>query len=824
MTNHWVDFKNSDAFLVIGANPAENHPCGWKWAHVARDTRGAKIIHVDPRFTRTSAVADLWAPIRAGTDVTFFNGLINYVLENELYHEDYVKLHTNASFIVAEDFEFNDGLFSGYDEATRVYDPATWDYERIKGSGAKPSIPEKTPVGPQAETAGRNPITRSPAATPGFATRDMSLQHPRSVFQLLKQHMSRYTPEMVSEVTGIPEEKFLEIAEIFGATGTADKAGNVVYAVGLTHHTTGVQIIRGIGILQMLLGNVGKPGGGVNAERGHANIQGNTDNAQSWEILPGYMGIPRPGVKTLDDYVNAVALAQLDPNALNFFGSVYRAMTVSLLKQWFGEVATKENDFAFSWLPKPDKNWSWMTFHDEARAGRLHGLFNSGMSSVNIGPDSNRVIESLSTLKWFVVMDPFPTASSEFWHAPGVDPEDVQTEVFFLPTTHWIEKSGAFTNSGRWAQWKHAALPPEGDIRNDNYILAQLFLRLKRLYEEEGGVFPEPILNLTWPYSVPDDPPIEELSAEINGKDLTTGLLLDTFLDAKDDGTTAIGNWLYTGSYTEAGNMMDRRGTDDPTGMGYYHEWAWSWPANRRVLYNRASADANGDPWDPTRPGIKWNGSLWVGDVPDYPPDSPPEDELGAFIMTGEGLGRLFAPGGLILDGPFPEHYEQAESPLVNPFSGRDKNPVAILYEDAPASFAEDDSEFPYVATTYRLTEHEHFVTQHVPQLVEAMPDFFVEVPVELADKKGIANTDMVRVRSKRGEVEGLALVTKRMRPLRVGNKVVYQIGIPVHWHYAAGHSKGKAAQMANLLTPYIGDATTATPEFKGFLVDIDKV
>ena len=821
MTNHWVDFKNSDAFLVIGANPAENHPCGWKWAHVARDTRGAKIIHVDPRFTRTSAIADLWAPIRAGTDVTFFNGLINYVLENNLYHDDYVRLHTNASFIVSQDFEFDDGLFSGYDEAERIYDPATWDYERIKGTEKNPSIPEKTPRTGGAQ--GTNAVPASPAATPGFAKRDMSLKHPRTVFQLLKKHFSRYTPEMVSEVTGIPQERFLEIAEIFGATGTADKAGNVVYAVGLTQHTSGVQIIRGIGILQMLLGNVGKPGGGVNAERGHANIQGNTDNAQSWEILPGYMAIPKPGMRNLDDYVNAAALAQLDPNALNFFGSVYRSMTVSLLKQWFGEAATKDNDFGFSWLPKPDKNWSWMTFHDEARAGRLHGLFNGGMSSVNIGPDSNRVIESLSNLKWFVVMDPFPTASSEFWHAPGVAPEEVQTEVFFLPTTHWIEKSGAFTNSGRWAQWKHQALPPEGDIKNDNYVLAQLFLRIRKLYEDEGGAFPDPILNLTWGYSVLDDPPTEELSAEINGRDLTTGLLLDTFLDAKDDGTTAIGNWLYTGSYTEAGNQMDRRGTDDPTGMGFFHEWAWSWPANRRVLYNRASADAKGKPWDPTRPGITWNGSLWVGDVPDYPPDSPPKDGLGAFIMTGEGVARLFAPGGLLLDGPFPEHYEQTESPLVNPFSATDKNPVAFLYEDAPASFAEDDSEFPYVATTYRLTEHEHFVTQHVPQLVEAMPDFFVELPIELAEKKGIANTDMVRVRSKRGEVVGLALVTKRMRPLRLGNKRVYQVGIPVHWHYAAGHSKGKAAQMANLLTPYIGDATTATPEFKGFLVDIEK-
>jgi formate dehydrogenase major subunit len=806
MTNHWVDFKNSDVFLVIGANPAENHPCGWKWAYVARDERGAKIIHVDPRFTRTSATSDMWAPIRAGTDAAFFGGMINYIFENELYHEDYVKLHTNASFVVSEDFEFNDGLFSGYDEATRAYDPTTWDYER------------ETP--PQEGDEG------SPQQKEGIAKRDDTLQHPRSVFQLMKQHYSRYTPEMVAEVTGIPQEKFLEIAELFGSTGAPDKAGNIVYAVGLTHHTCGAQMIRALAIVQLLLGNVGKPGGGVNAERGHANIQGNTDNAQSWEILPGYMSVPAPGLETLDQYIDQRAFTQLDPKSLNFFGAMYKAFTVSTLKAFFGDAATKENDFAYSWLPKPDKNWAWMTIHDEARAGRLHGLFNGGMSSINIGPDSNRIAESLGNLKWFVVMDPLPTSSSEWWKDfPGVDPSAIQTEVFFLPTTHWIEKSGAFTNSGRWVQWKHAALPAEGDIKDDVWILAQLYQRLKSLYEEEGGAFPDPILNLSWPYTDQENPDLEEISKEINGKNLDTGEQLATFLDAKDDGTTAIGNWIYTGSFTEEGNMMDRRGTEDPTGMGYYHNWAWSWPANRRVLYNRASADAKGEPWDSTRPGIRWNGSLWVGDVPDYPPDAPP-DSLGAFIMTGEGVARLFAPGSLMRDGPIPEHYEQVESPIVNPLSATNKNPASIHYEDAPASWAEDDSEFPYVATTYRVTEHEHFVTQHVPYLVEAMPDFFVEIPPQLARKKGISNTDRVRVRSKRGEVVAIALVTKRMRPLRLGRKEVYQVGVPVHWHYAGG--KGLSAEnknlMANLLSPYVGDATVATPEFKGFLVDVEKV
>jgi formate dehydrogenase major subunit len=606
MTNHWVDWKNSDVFLVIGANPAENHPCGWKWAHVARDTRGAKIIHVDPRFTRTSAVADIWAPIRAGTDTAFFGGLINYVLTNELYHADYVRDYTNASFILSDEYAFDDGLFSGYDPEARLYDVASWDYARegrdapandAGGREAQTGAQGWTPV----QVAGQNV---GPLRQPGFARRDLTLQDPRSVFQMMRQHYARYTPEIVSQITGIPEDKFLEIAELIGSTGTAERVGNVVYAVGLTHHTMGAQMIRAAAVLQLLLGNVGRPGGGVNAERGHANIQGNTDNAQSWELLPGYLGVTRPGQETLDDYIAASALQQVDPNAVNYFGANYRKFMVSLLKAWYGDAATPDNDFAYAWLPKPDKNWSWMTIHEEALAGRLHGLFNSGMTSVNIGPDSNRIADSLANLRWFVVLDPLMTSSAEFWKAPGVDPADVQTEVFFFPTTHWIEKSGSFTNSGRWVQWKHAALPAHDEMKDDNWILGQLFLRLRDLYRAEGGALPEPILNLTWGYATPENPGLEELAQEINGYNLQTGMRLATFAELLDDGSTSAGNWIYTGSYPEEGNMMDRRGTDDPTGLGFFHNWTWSWPANRRVLYNRASADAAGQPWDSRRPGI----------------------------------------------------------------------------------------------------------------------------------------------------------------------------------------------------------------------------
>ncbi|HEY4410839.1 MAG TPA: molybdopterin dinucleotide binding domain-containing protein, partial [Acidimicrobiia bacterium] len=500
------------------------------------------------------------------------------------------------------------------------------------------------------------------------------------------------------------------------------------------------------------------------------------------------------------------------------------------LKSWYGDAAQPDNDFRYSWLPKPAKNSSWLTIHDEARSGNLDGLFAAGMSGVNIGPDSNRMSQSLSNLKWLVVMDPLPTATSEFWRAPGVDPKKIDTEVYFFPATHWIEKDGSFVNSGRWAQWKWKVLDAPGEVKDDNWVLGQLFLRLKALYGKEGGTLPDPILNLKWDYANPGNPSLDEIAQEINGFDLTTGKRLASFAACKDDGTTSSGDWIYSGSYPPEGNLMQRRGTSDPTGLGYFHDWAWSWPLNRRVMYNRASADANGQPWDPTRPGIKWNGTAWVGDVPDFPKDSPPSEGKGSFIMTGEGVGRLFAPGTLTNDGPFPEHYEPMESPVHNALSKQQNDPAVFLYKDAKDTFAAVDSEFPYVATTYRVTEHEHYVTQNVPYLVESMPDFFVELPEELAKQKGIHNGGKVKVKSKRGEVIGVALVTKRMRPLQVAGKTVYQIGIPVHWHFAAGKGIDTAAgkfnttpEMANLLTPYVGDANVRTPEFKGFLVNVEK-
>ena len=798
MTNHWRDIRHADLILINGANPAEAHPVGFQWMVRAQIERGAKMIHADPRFTRTSAVADRHLRIRTGTDVAYFGGLINYVLQNNLYHRQYVEFATNAAFVVKEGYAFNDGLFNGFDPEKKVYNPAVWAYE----------------LGPD-----------------GFAVQDIN--SPRSVLNLLKAHYSRYTPEMVSSITGIPQDQFLEVAKLVGETGKPDKVMTIVYAVGLTHHTTGVQIIRSGALLQLLLGNMGRPGGGMNAERGHANIQGNTDHAISWDILPGYLRTPAPGQKTLDDYVARSAAKKLHANSLNFFGTNYRKFMVSLLKTWFGDAATKDNEFAFNHVPKPASDASWLSIFDAALRGKMEGIMLSGMTATSIGPDSNQVLQALSKLKWLCVMDAFATTSSEFWRAPGIDAKSVQTEVFMLPATHWIEKDGSFTNSGRWAQWKEQVLPPEGEARHDHWILAEVFQRVRELYQQQGGTFPEPVLQLVTAYKDPRKPDLDEIAQEINGKDLVTGKRLATFGALKDDGTTTSGDWIYCGHYPEAGNLTKRRdgvqdpAKNDPTGMGFYPNWAWSWPVNRRVLYNRASADPQGNPWDPKRAGIKWDAAQkkWVGDVPDYPPTADPANPASPlpFIMTGEGTGRLFSNG--VADGPFPEHYEPVESPVQNPLHPTvSTTPVAFVYDERSGRGNRfgTAAEFPYVATSYRLTEHEHYITQQVEHLVQLQPEAFVEIPAELAQEKGIANGDHVRVSSKRGKLEVRAVVTKRLGPLTIAGKKVYQIGIPIHWGFV-GINSGQH-WLANALTPFVGDASARTPEFKAFLVNIEKM
>ena len=784
MTNHWKDIKNADVVLVMGANPAENHPCGFKWALEARDQRGAKIVTVDPRFTRTSAVADKHMQIRPGSDIAVLGGFIRHILDNDLQHDDYVRLHTNASFIVDAAFGFADGLFSGFDEANQQYDKQSWDYERDAD---------------------------------GYVRRDATLQHPRCVFQLLKEHFSRYTPDVAAQIAGCSPEAFLEMAGIVCSTGTADRVGTIMYAVGWTMHTVGTQIIRTAAIMQLLLGNIGRPGGGINALRGHANVQGATDHAIVAGILPGYLKVPRPPQTSLAGHLGDSTPQPLVRDTLNYWGNYPRFM-VSQLKSWFGEHAQPANEFAYHYLGKPEGDATWLSMWDQAFQGRMEGFVSLGFNSLLAGPDVPRLLQAMSKLKWKVVIDPFMLDSAEFWKAPGMNPSEIDTEVLYLPSTHWIERDGSFTNSGRWAQWKEKAIDPPHGVRSDTWILSELFWRVKELYQAEGGAYHEPILNMTWDYLNPREPTLTELAREINGFDLNTGRLLSSFGELRDDGSTSSGNWLYCGSYTEDGNMMARRNPDDPGGLGMHHEWAWNWPLNRRVLYNRASADADGNPWDASRVGIRWNGREWIGDVPDYGRTTPPSAEAtGAFIMNEEGVARLFSSH--LVDGPIPEHYEPAESPTTNVLhESVPVNPTVQWYDGVRESLAQAGDNFPYACTVYRVVEREHFVTSNVPYLVELMPDFFVEVPEGLAAEKDIANGSRVRVWSKRGSVEGTAIVTKRIRPLLVNGQTTWTIGIPVHWGFV-GLTQGS---MANALTPFIGDANTRCPEFKAFVVNIE--
>jgi formate dehydrogenase major subunit len=784
MTNHWKDIKNADVVLVMGANPAENHPCGFKWALEARDNNDAMLVTVDPRFTRTSAVADRHMQIRPGSDIAVLGGLIRYILKNDLFHADYVRAHTNASFLVNEDFGFDEGLFSGFDEASSSYDKSSWSYERGQD---------------------------------GYVRRDPTLEHPRCVFRLLERHFDRYTPEVVAQIAGCTVSEFLEVAEILCSTGTADRVGTIMYAVGWTMHTVGSQIIRTAAIFQLLLGNIGRPGGGINALRGHANVQGATDHAIVAGILPGYLKVPRPHQTTLQTHLAESTPKPLVEDTVNYWGN-YPKFFVSQLKAWFGEHATSENDFGYDYLPKQRGDTSWLSIWDQALQGHMEGFIALGFNPLLAGPDVPRLLRAMAKLKWKVVIDPFMLDSAEFWKAPDMKPEEIQTEVLYLPSTHWIERDGSFTNSGRWAQWKEKVIDAPEGVRSDTWILSELFWRIKELYAEEGGAYSEPIQHSAWNYLNPREPTLEELAKEINGFDEQTGKLLSSFGELKDDGSTSSGNWLYCASFTEAGNQMARRETADPTGLGMHHGWGFSWPLNRRVLYNRASADADGNAWDAARPGIRWNGREWIGDVPDYGRTTPP-GEKGSFIMNEEGVARLFSTH--LNEGPFPEHYEPVESPTANILHPEVAvNPIIEWYDGVRETLAGADDDFPFACTIYRVVEREHFVTSNVSSLVELMPDFFVEVPEGLAKERGVENGGKVRVWSKRGEVVGTAIVTKRIRPLTVNGETTWTIGIPVHWGFV-GLTQGS---MANLLTPFVGDGNTRCPEFKAFLVNMEAV
>jgi len=791
MTNGWTDVANADVVLVMGGNPAENHPVGFRFVLEAKRLRKAKIICIDPRFTRTAAVSDLYVPIRSGTDIAFLGGLIHYAISNSKYQRKYVELNTNASFLIAEGFGFSEGHFSGWKDGK--YDKATWQYE-LDGQG--------------------------------YAKVDPTLEHPRCVFQLMKTHYSRYTPEVVANICGCTSEEFVKAAAMITIAAAADKSGTVLYALGWTHHSFAVQLIHAAAMVQLLMGNIGMPGGGVNAQRGHANIQGSTDMG-AWNTLPGYLKIPRANHENLADYLAANTPKALRPNSLNYLGNTPKFMT-SLLKAYYGSHATKANDFGYDWLPKVEEgaDHSWGTFFDQMHAGKMEGLISFGMNPVANGPNTPKMIRALSKLKWLIVAENFETETAAFWRAKeladkeypqSLKADDIQTEVFLLPAACFAEKDGAFVNSSRWLQWKEAAVDPPGDARRDQDIISDLFHAVQDLYLKEGGARPEPLLKMQWDYAKPQRPLLGEVAREVNGVDLETGKQLNGFGELKDDGSTACGNWVYSGSWTEAGNQMSRRGQADPTGLGLYPQWAWSWPANRRILYNRASTDSAGKPWDETRAPLRWNGKRWTGDTPDYKSDAPPET-MAPFIMLPEGVARLFAPD--LVEGPFPEHYEPAESPVDNALHPTvNANPLLRTYNSDMDHFG-TAKDFPFVAITYRLTEHFHYWTKHTSSSSELQSNFFVEIPEELAKEKGIANKTLVRVSSARGKIEGPALVTKRLRTLKVSGRKVYQIGLPIHWGFV-----GKVhGPLINNLTPSAYDPNCGTPEYKGFLVNVEKI
>jgi formate dehydrogenase major subunit len=834
MTNGWIDIKNTDMMLIMGGNPAENHPCGFKWAMEAKRNRNARLISVDPRFTRTSATADLFCQIRAGTDIAFLGGLIRYAIENNRIAKDYLVNYTNAAFIVKEGFKLpEDGLYSGFDAATGTYNTSTWNYEQ------------------GGDVSGKADSQAAPSTAPGLppnAAYDLTLQHPRCVFQLLKTQYSRYTPELVERITGIPKDQYLKAIDMFTSVrkdGDMKKVATIIYAVGWTQHTFGTQIIRTAAMIQLLLGNVGRAGGGVNALRGHSNIQGATDMAGLYDSLPGYLKAPIAADTDLAAYLKRITPTASKPTAwdsFNYYSNTPK-FVVSLLKAMYGPAATKENGFAFDYLPKFGRDCSWTHIWDDMYNGTVKGMMAFGMNGVMVGPDTNKNINALKKADWLVVGEIYQDETSEFWRAPGItadEQKNIKTTVYRLPCAGFAEKDGSMTNSARWATWKNAAVPTPGDARLDQDIVAQIFLRVRDLYKKEGGKFPDPILNLTWAYADAPHPPLSQLAMEVNGKalaDLTDektgqvikrGQQLPGFAWLKDDGTTSCGNWIYSGSWTEAGNQLARRGTDDPSGLGIYQNWAWSWPANRRVLYNRASCDPDGKPWDPTRKQIWWNESTqsWVGnDVPDFKPDSNPKDHMGPFIMNPEGVGRLFAPIGVLADGPFPEHYEPIESPCKNLLHpDQSSNPLVKKFKTPYDKFG-DPAEYNIVCTTYRLTEHYHYWTKNNEMNVQLIPEPFVEIPVELAQDKGIKGTDKVKVISARGTYIAKAFVTRRLKPLMIDGKKVYPIGLPIHQGFRGiQEDEGKDARTpANLLTPAVTDPNAHTPESKGFLVKLEK-
>jgi formate dehydrogenase major subunit len=846
-TTYLQDLQHSDCIVIEGSNFAEAHPVGFQWVMEAK-ARGATVIHVDPRFSRTSALADLFVPIRAGTDIAWLGGLINYVLANDKFFHEYVLNYTNAATLVGEDFvdtDDLDGVFSGLNVESRHYDVDTWQYEGMTAaaaSGERDAEYDKlTRSGASVAESGRGHSHGSGGPSlRGTPTRDETLQHPRCVFQVLKRHYARYTPEMVEQICGVPQDVFHRVAELVTANSGRDRTTAFAYAVGWTQHTVGVQYIRAASILQLLLGNIGRPGGGIMALRGHASIQGSSDIPTLFDLLPGYIPMPHAHQNEgLDEFIEA------DSGERGYWANM-RSYVVSLLKAWWGPAATPENEFCFDYLPRLTGSHSTYETALAQIDGVCKGYFlmgeNPAVGSANTGLQRR----GMANLDWLVVRD-FSLIESATWWKDGPEvetgelrTEDIGTEVFFFPAASHTEKSGSFTNTNRLVQWHHAAIEPADDRRSDMWFMFHLGRRIRAKLAGSTDDRDRPVLDLTWDYPTEgslDEPVAEAILAEINGWN-AAGEPLSSYEQLRPDGSTACGCWIYCGIYTDGVNQASRRKpwTEQEWSS---REWAWAWPMNRRELYNRASADLDGKPWSERKALVWWDESeqKWTGhDVPDFPPTKAPsyrpDDEargidaisgIDPFIMQADGKGWLYAPAGLI-DGPMPTHYEPQDSPFANALYRQQRNPVRQVFSRRRNRYHPSGNEpgadvFPYVVTTYRLTEHftAGGMSRWQPYLVELQPEMFCEVSPALARERGLEHKGWATIVTARGAIEARVLVTSRMTPLTVQGRTVHQIGLPWHWG-PNGLSRGDAM---NELTSVVLDPNVHIQEVKALTVDI---
>jgi formate dehydrogenase major subunit len=875
---------NSDAILIEGSNMAECHPVAFRWVAQAK-LKGAKIIHADPRFTRTTAMADIYAPVRAGSDIAFLGGLINYVINSERWNtepffREYVSKYTNAATIINADFkdtEDLDGVFSGLGEYKEgawglngfvgQYDNKTWQYATAPAgeqgetsstaqSGeqgvetGQPAAPEEVPPGPPFD-----PLVQSLLKPP--ALRDETLQDPMCVFQIMTRHFSRYTPDVVEQVTGCPQALFTAVGDTLLENSGPDKTSAICYAVGWTQHTYGPQMIGTAAMLQLLLGNIGRPGGGVMALRGHATIQGSTDVPTLYHSIHGYM--PAPTVlkehQTLQDYLRVETLPR------SYWANMPKFM-VSYLKSMYGDAATADNEFGYAWHPLIAGDYSHIPMMLAMDEGRVKGMFAMGQNPAVGGQNAAFQRRAMAKLEWLVVKDNFETETAAYWYnSPEVQngelsPEDIPTEVFFFPSAQVGEMEGSFTNTQRLIKWHHKAADPPGDCRSDLWFTYHLGKRLKALYEGSTEARDQGFLNLLWDFEpdpgevadwqIKDEPSASKVMREINGYDSNTGDHLPGFAVLKDDGSTTCASWIYSGIFPSPDrNRAASRVPEPAGGPGTNPDWGYSWPANRRILYNRASAKPDGTPWSEAKKWVWWdpekidpttgNPGAWTGyDVPDFALAKAPDAEADPnaiglaghsgtdpFIMKADGKGWLYAPTGLV-DGPLPTHYEPLETPVQNPLYGQQNSPVLKRWDrDTNQPAAAGDPNFPYVLSTYRLTEHHlsGVMSRWLPWLAELQPELFCEISPELAAEKGIKNTDDVRVITPRGEILAKALVTGRLQPMQVAGQTIHHVGLPWHW----GYQGLVTGSVVNNLSLMVGDPNVSIHEGKSFVCNVEK-